>query len=1017
MGLSERLDPEDWRDLLTSYHRTCRDVIEHYEGRIAQFLGDGVMSYFGYPIANEDDAVRATLASLGIIEKLELVNYGLGKRLRAEIHVRVGLHTGVAVVEDASIQGSRECTVVGESVNIAARLQTLAQVDDVVVSGATAKLVEGYFKLERMLPQNVKGITRAIEIFRVTGLTGARSTLEAAARRALTAYVGRKVETARLTSTWQRAMRGADRVVVVRGEAGIGKSRMVHEFRRVAMDRGANVLECFCSPLSRGTTLAPIIEMLNRAILARAKADTPEARLEVLAGMLDEHSHLGPDALPLLAGLLSIMGADETSIQGLSPVRRRTRTLEVMRDWLSSSAERNPVFFLVEDAQWADPSTLEFLDLLVRTPIGGRTLLCVTGRPDFVNPWPLDNVETIELQRLPPIETEALVALVAGAHVLTPIMARRIAERSEGVPLYAEEVTKAVLESDAAAFAGSRPGLAPLDEQSLPTTVKGALVARFDRLGESRGIAQIGAAIGREFTYSLISAVAEMPEDVLLGHLERIGQSELAFVRGVPPNSRYTFKHALIQDAVYSTLLRREKTRVHARIFTALEERFPATVLERPEMAAYHAEHAGRPDAAVPLLRDAGMRALRRRALAEAVKHLAHAVELVGVLAEPARSDMELELQAALSPAYMATLGWARPEVERSTVRLRELADAKGDRGKAFRAMWGLWTVHFMRGELDQALDVARQALATGEHSGDPMLLEAAHHAVGYTHYYKAEYSLAIEHANQGLALFDIERENIIASELQLSPSTCMWFYRAHTQQLMGLLTTAARGIASCQKLAEELQHAPSRAYLLNLCYCFRLAGDVDRVAAVVSAARALSVTEGFAYWVDRADIFQAWADAQRGVAPALAASKIEATNRRLLDGGTHLAEPEVGSIHAEALLLARQPEEALIVTRKALDGMRRRRQRHGEPELYRLQGDAVMALGNAELAASLYRQGLESARSMGARLLALRCALALARSSDEAEARAELRNILAGFEDGMDQPDCREALAILERG
>jgi tetratricopeptide (TPR) repeat protein len=320
-----------------------------------------------------------------------------------------------------------------------------------------------------------------------------------------------------------------------------------------------------------------------------------------------------------------------------------------------------------------------------------------------------------------------------------------------------------------------------------------------------------------------------------------------------------------------------------------------------------------------------------------------------------------------------------------------------------------------MRGELERALDVAQQVLDVAESSSDPMLLEAAHHAVGYSHFYRAEYSKAIEHADRGLSLFDFEREKVISSELQLSPSTCMWFYRAHAQQLMGLLQTASIGIANCKRLANELSHAPSRAYLLNLCYYFRVSGDVAQTFELASSARALSVSEGFAYWVSRADIILAWAGAQRGADPAFAASSIATANQRVFSGGTLLAEPEAGSMHAETLLLAHQPEQALDVARRALDGMRQREQHHGEPELYRLQGEALRVLGNAELSFSLFRQGLDTARAMGARLLALRCALALVRSGAGSTAREELGSILAGFRDGVDQPDCREALAILE--
>lgn len=983
-ALSERLDPEDLRDLLTSYQRVCQDAIGRYEGHISQFLGDGVMSYFGYPVAHEDDAVRALHAALSILEGAKLVNQGIGKRLQTEIHVRAGLHTGVAVVGDVGPGGAHDRLAVGEAVNLAARIQSFADADTVVVSTSTARLVDGHFELHSLGPQSLKGLTRPLELFRVVRSTGARTKFEAAARGKLTPHVGREKEFAALESAWREVQAGADRVVVVRGEAGIGKSRMLHRFRQTVLDEGARVLECFCSPLTQETALAPIIEMLSGRVVERAEGEAkPQAKLQALASLLGEHSRLGADALPLLAGLLSIPGAEGGPIQELSPARRRTRTLEILRAWLASTAERVPVTLVVEDGHWADPSTLDFLDLIAGESPGGRTLLCITARPEFLVRWSKPHVSTIELSRLKAVEVEAIVTHLAEGHSLPPLVLSRIAERSEGVPLFVEEITKAVLESGALRLDADRYELARAsDEQLLPSSVHGSLVARFDRLGESRSVAQIAAAIGRQFAYPLIRAVAGLADDKLREHLDRLSRSELAFVDGDPPNSIYTFKHALIQDAIYGTLLKSDRARVHERIFAALREKFPEIVEARPEMAAYHAENAGRRGAAVPLLRDAGMKALGRLAVKEAVKHLAHGVELVDALDEPERTTVEIELQAAIGPAYMATVGWAAPEVERSSARLRELAASREDGPRLFQAMWSLWTVDFLRGRLAPALDVARQVLGMAESVGDPLLRVTGHHAVGYTHFYRGEYQEALRHANDGLALFDLDRERQLASVFQFSSSCAMWCYRAEALQVLGLVEEAAESVLNVRRLVDDLRHAPSRAYSLGMqCFFFHAKDDVENVHRLATETRSLALAEGFALWVAVADIFLAWAAARQGRSAFSAVEDIKLAKARYDETLTHVTELELTSVLAETLLLANRPEEVTPAVDAALRVARSGAVGHYEPELFRWQGEAAKAMGDRGRAIGFYQAAIESARRTGAKALELRAASALERS------------------------------------
>jgi class 3 adenylate cyclase/tetratricopeptide (TPR) repeat protein len=980
-GLAARLDPEDLHDLYTSYGRVCQDAIHAYQGYVAQFLGDGVLCYFGYPTAHEDDPVRSVRAALRIIDELRFVNEGIGKRLNAELHVRVGIHTGRTRVGGVSSGGSHDRLAVGETVNLAARTQALAEVDKILLTGSTARLVEGYFELQKQRPQIFRGLTHSVELFQVVKPTGARTKLEAAARGGLTPYVGRERETAELEAAWRAVRDGGDGVVVIRGEAGIGKSRILERFRRLVLGQGAQVLECFCSPQSEGTALAPIIEFLQARIAELADGrQSPEARLEALSSFLGEHSQFGADALALVADLLSIPGADEASIADQSPLRRRVRTLEILRAWLRSAAERVPLVFLMEDAHWADPSTLELLDLIVREGPGGRSLLCVTGRPEFRDRWSHPQLRTLELQRLTASEIEAMVKNVAEGRALPPSVLGGIGDQSEGVPLYVEEVTKAVLESGALRLRGDAYELAgSFEERLLPSTVEGSLVARFDRLGQSRGLAQLGAAIGRQFDYPLLRAVALVSDEELREHLDRLCSSQLVFARGEPPNAVYTFKHALIEKAIYETLLNAERARVHERILRAMRIEFPNRLAERPEIEAYHAERAGQRGVAVPLLLNAGLKALQRTAVAEAVKHLAHGIDLVGVLDDPARTEVEIELQAAIGPAYMATVGWAAPEVDISCRRLRELAAATGDGPRLYQAMWGLWTVDFLRGRLGPVLEIAQQVLEMAQAVGAPLLRVTGHHALGYTHFYRGEYQVALEHARAGLELFDLEQERAIATKFQLSSSCALLCFQAQAQQVLGLAEQANATFLRWRQLVDDLRHPPSRAYsLVQQCHFCFARGDAALVRELATEGRELSVVEGFALWVPIMDMFLAWSSVREGGDTAAAVELFKRAKVFVDGSGTHITELDFTSMLAEVLIAAERPQEVFAIAEAALAITRKGEVRHLEPELLRLQGEAARALGDPRRASAFYREAVESARAVGASALERRAESAL---------------------------------------
>jgi len=868
---------------------------------------------------------------------------------------------------------------VGEAVNLAARIQTFAEMDTVVMSATTAQLTRGHFELSPLQVHILKGFTRPVELFQVSRPTEARTTLEASALGGLTPYFGREAESASLAAIWREVRFGADVMVVVRGEAGIGKSRIVHQFRETVLLEPVLVLECFCSPLTQATALAPIVAMLNGVVQERALRYTPSLDpLSALRSLIEEHARLRDDVLPLLAALLSIPTTDETSIADLSPIRRRARTLEIVREWLASLAEKAPVAVLIEDLHWADPSTLELLSLLAERPPGGRTLVCMTCRSEFSIGGSPAGVRTIELTRLAGEQVQEMVSHLTGGRALPPLVVRQIAKRSEGVPLFVEEVTKAVLDSNALRMEENRYELAQsFDQDPVPATVQASLLARFDRIGDSRPIAQLAAAIGRDFSYPLIRALAGLPEAELQRHLDRLCASELAFVRGEPPDATYTFKHALIQDAIYGTLLKKERLRVHETVFSKLRASFPEIIEARPEMAAYHAEQAGLRDLAVPLLKAAGFRAFARTAVVESVEHLARAIELVDALDEPARTETEIELQSVIGPAYMATKGWIAPEVERSSARLRELALARGDGAKLFQAIWGLWSVHFLRGELDQALAASQQVLQMALATPDPMLQLAGHDIVGYTLLYRGEYVDALHHAEAGLALFDLEREIKLAQLFQISASVGMWNYGALAHWMLGSPAAAEEWLQRAKALAQELRHPPSLAY--GLCAQFRVLRWTDDVAQIrenAATARALAAAEGFVLWVPMADIYIAWSDLRLGGDPEAACAKIEAAIAAMK--GNSLFAVEDGTLYAEALLAAGRPEAVFGVADGILASIAIGGQHHCEPEIFRLQGEAAKRLGMNRRAEDFFCRAAARAAEMSAKPLELRAASGL---------------------------------------
>jgi class 3 adenylate cyclase len=715
--LAARLDPEDLREVMRGYQAACADVIGRFEGHVAKFLGDGVLAYFGWPKAHEDDAERAVRAGRQLVEavgRLEL-------RAEARLQARVGVATGHVVVGDLTSQdASDKDSVSGETPNLAARLQTLAEPGTVVISQATRRLLGGVFDLHDLGPVRLKGFAEPLAAFRVEGEGRAEGRFEARQTAGLTPLVGREEEIALLLRRWRQSRDGEGQVVLLSGEPGIGKSRLVRELRQRLEDEPQVRLFYQCSPYHSTSPLHPLIEQLERAA-GSARDEPPAARLAKLEVLLARGADQLDEAVPLIAALLGVPAGERYPLPEMTPQRQKQRTLEVLVDQLEGLSAAQPVLLTYEDVHWIDPTTQELVGLTIERIPRLPVLALITFRPDFSPPWSgRPHVSTLALTRLGRREGAAMVKQVVDK-ALPDEVAAQIVAKTDGVPLFVEELTKTVLESGLLQDAGDRYELSgPLPPLAIPSTLHDSLLARLDRLAPVKETAQIGAAIGREFSHALLAAVADRPESELRTDLDQLVSSELVFRRGSPPEATYSFKHALVQDAAYGTLLKSKRQQLHARIAKVLEEQFPETAEAQPELLAYHCTQAGLVEKATHCWYNAARQAMARSAMVEAAAQLTQALDLLAGLPSSAdRDHKELDLQIALGAALIATKGWAVPEVEKTCARARELCTAEDQIPQLLAALYGLFLHHLHLSSKHLALQIAGELLRLAERVQD----------------------------------------------------------------------------------------------------------------------------------------------------------------------------------------------------------------------------------------------------------------------------------------------------------
>jgi class 3 adenylate cyclase/predicted ATPase len=1015
-ALSARLDPEDLREVIAAYHRAVAEEVARCDGFISRYMGDGVLVYFGYPQAHEDDAERAVRAGLGAIDAVRRLDVKSVK-----LQTRAGIATGLVVVGDLIGEGSaQEQSVVGETPNLAARLQALAEPDTVVIAAGTRRLVGALFEYRDLGAIEVKGIAGPVSAWQVLRPSVVASRFEALRGAALTRLVGRDEEIDLLLRRWARAKAGDGQVVLISGEPGIGKSRITAELEERLHAEPHLRLRYFCSPYYQDSALFPFIDQLGRTS-GFASDDPTAGKLDKLEALL-RNAALPDEDVAFLADLLSLSDADRHPLPNLSPQRKKERTLAALIRQLEGLARRQPVVMVVEDAHWIDPTSRELLDLTVERARSLPLPLIVTFRPEFQPPWTgLPQVTMVALNRLDRRDRTVLVEQIAGNKALPTEVSEQIADRTDGVPLFVEELTKSVLESGVLREEGHRYVLdRALPPFAIPTSLHDSLMARLDRLASVRLVAQIGAAIGREFSYPLLRAISRLSEGELDAALARLVASELVFRRGTPPDAVYTFKHALVQDAAHGSLLRSSRQQLHARIGDVLETHFPELMDSQPELLAQHCAEAGLVEKSIAYWGRAGRRSAARSAMAEAVAQLQKGLDQLALLPDTSkRQRQELKFCSALGAVLFAVKGQAAPETGRAYARARELWVQLGSPLEFLQAPYGESRYHVFRGELDLALRLDESLLRLSRQRNDSAGLVLGHFSSGRNLMFAGRFVGSRSHLEEVLALHDPISDGSLIHQIGIYP-------HVNSQGLLGIVLfclgfpdqALARSSAAIAE-ARRLAHLPSLAVsLTNGTTVLSLVGDNPALDEWADQVVAVTTEQGFPVWRAQGTIFRGWIKVKNGdVAEGM--SLLHSGSSAYRATGAEAWMPHYLALLAGACEIAGQVAEAVTLFDHALEIVERTGQRWLSAELNRLKGKLLLRQGNPETAEQLYRKALSIAQEQGAKLWELRAAVSLAQLHREqcrrAEARGLLAPIYAWFTEGFDTQDLKGAKALLD--
>jgi class 3 adenylate cyclase/tetratricopeptide (TPR) repeat protein len=1010
--LASRVDPEVLQAIVQSYEDICAAAISHYEGYVFQRLGDGVVAFFGYPLAHEGEAERAIRASLRIISALatrEIPDAG-------HLQVRIGIATGLVVVSTA------EKGAVGETMNLASRLQAIAAPGTIVISERVRRLGGGAFEYEDLGQQKLKGISQPTRAFRVLGVSDAASRFEAATHEGLSPMVGREQEIGLLLERWQLAQDGEGQVVALSGEPGIGKSRVLRALWERLADRDVQAMRFQCSPYYVNSAFYPLIDNFERT-LKFSRDESPESRLDKLETFVVGRYGRPIGDVRFIASMMSVPCEERYGVLPMTPHKQKDETMRSLVDLVQAAARLSPSVILFEDLHWADPTTLEALDLLIDRVRDFRLLIVLTHRPEFPQRWShFGHVTSLNLAKLTRAQSGALISKIARGKPLPSDLSERIVDKTDGVPLYVEELTRAILESGQLLEVGDHyeyTGTA--GDIAIPTTLRDSLMARLDRLMPVKQVAQIGATIGREFSYELISAIAPMEQAQLDDSLARLTESGLALRRGTPPDATYTFKHALVQDAAYDSLLKRRRQELHGKIARVIEQRFPRIMEIEPEVLAHHYTEMGVAEKAIPLWLKAGQRGVARFTLAEAISHLNRALSLLeGSDSSEQYDSWEIEVRNNLGFAYLALGGWSAPQIEVMTRPALKLS-ARRERPDQWLAACYLLVVHLITTlRFDEGRDLAMEALKKGQALALDSHVLVGHGYLQWINGQLGNFEIAREHAKAFDAAYVSERDSQVPVLNDMKAWVDGW--KAHHLWIMGWPDQAR------QALYDGIEHARTIGNPLNLIFCLAHGGamffyrrEADALSDCVDEAsrlakeNALGFLEGMLIGVWRGSALMLSGRFSEGYEVMTSATALS------LESNLPIMIPCHRLMASEALAGLGRVEEAINMLDGELETIQQTGERIHEAEILRYRGVLTLLADSSQstLAEDFVERGLDLSRKQKAKGWELRASTSLARlwqsQGKHKQAHDLLEPVYEWFTEGFDTKDLKRAKALLE--
>ena len=1020
-ALSACMDPEDLREVISAYQKSVAETVQRFGGFVAKYMGDGVLVYFGYPQAHEDDAERAVRAGLELVAAVGAL------KTHAPLQTRIGIATGLVVVGDLIGSGaSQEQAIVGETPNLAARLQGVAEPNSVVIAESTRKLLGNLFELEDLGALDLKGIAGPVRTWAALREASVESRFEAMHASGLTDLVGREEELELLSRRWSKAKGGEGQVVLLSGEPGIGKSRLTAALLERLAAEPHTRLRYFCSPQHTDSAFYPVIGQMERAAVI-TQDDALPTKLDKLDAVLAQTSTSKQDAA-LLAEMLSLPNDGRYPALDLSPEHRRQQTLQALSSQVEALARSKPVLMIFEDAHWSDPTSVEAFGRTVDQIKTLPALLIVTFRPEFNAPWAgRSHVTSLALNRLGEREAATIVASLVGNKELPADVMAEIVERTDGIPLFVEEMTKAVLEAESEGEARQTATVMPSPALAVPPSLHASLMARLDRLGPAKDVAQIGAAIGREFSHALLAAVVRKPETELRPALDRLIAAGLLFRQGVPPHATYLFKHALVQDAAYGTLLREPRRALHARIGEVIENQFEEIAERQPELLARHYTEAGQIEKAAALWGTAGRQSLARSALIEGVAQLGRALDQIATLpGTPALRHEQIKLQVALANALMHVKGYAAAETKASFDRARSLieqAEALGepieDPLPLFSVLYGFWTATFVafNGNVMRELAVQFLALAEKQEATGPLMI--GHRLMGHSLASTGDIARGRTHFDQSIVLYDPVEHRVLATRFGQDVRVAILSYRSWALWMLGYPDAALADADGALMYAGEINQAAALMYALlpagtTYLNCGNYAAATTRAQELI----ALADEKGARLWKAGGLSLQAWVLTTTGkVTDALQTNALTAVRQT----GATVFTPTTLSFLARAHATMNHFDDACRCVDEAIAAVETTKEKWWEAEVHRVAGEIALKSPehDAAKAEACFERALAVARAQQAKSWELRAAMSMARlwrdQGKPQQARELLAPVYGWFTEGFDTRDLREAKVLLE--